>query len=153
VECPICTWSPDDPEYLPVCETRLWRVVLAPNQALIGRSIVCLKRHCGDLAALSPDEVLDWLKIIATMETALRKAFDATMFNWSCYMNNAYREDPPEPHIHWWVVPRYNHPVRLSGLVFEDPHFGNPYEHTRWLDVSQEVRRQIADRLREAIQV
>lgn len=151
MECPICSWSPDNPDYLFVHETRLWRVVLAPNQSLVGRCILQLQRHCGDVADTSPAEILDWLSLVALMETALRNAFDATMFNWSCYMNLAYRENPPDPHVHWWVVPRYNHPVRISTWSFEDPHFGAPYDHSLWLEVPKEVRQQIAARLRQAI--
>ena len=90
--CPICSWSPDNQDYLLVCETTFWRVVLAPNQCLVGRSIIHLKRHCGDLADIKPAELLEWLEIVTIMETALRRAFDATMFNWSCYMNLSYRD-------------------------------------------------------------
>ena len=149
--CPICAWSPDNPDHLLVYETSLWRVVLAPNQCLIGRCVIHLKRHCGDLAETTLDETLDWLNIVKIMENALRKAFDTTMFNWACYMNLSYRENLPDPHIHWWVVPRYNHTVKISTLIFEDPHFGGPYDHSMWLDVSKEVRQQIVERLRQAI--
>ena len=86
------------------------------------------------------------------METALRKEFDASMFNWSCYMNLSYCDNPPDPHIHWWVVPRYNHIVKLGTLIFEDPRFGSPYDHTLWLDLPIEVRLQIAEHLRRAFE-
>jgi len=150
--CPICAWSPGNPAYSLLHETNHWRVVLAPNQALIGRCILHLKRHCGDLAELTADEVLDWLAIVKVMENALRTAFDATLFNVSCYMNHAYREDPPNPHIHWWLVPRYNHAVELQGWVFEDPEFGNPYRHDLLLEVPHLLREQIGARIRLAIQ-
>jgi len=110
-----------------------------------------LKRHCGDLAGTTPGEILDWLNIVKIMETALRRAFDVTMFNWSCYMNLSYRDTPPDPHIHWWVVPRYNHIVKMSTLIFADPRFGSPYDFTMRLDLSREIRQQIADRLKQAI--
>jgi len=97
--------------------------------------------------------MLDWLNVVKIMEAALRQAFDATMFNWSCYMNLSYRETPPDPHIHWWVVPRYNHVVRVNPLIFEDPHFGSPYDHSLRRDVPKEVRQQIAERLRETITI
>jgi diadenosine tetraphosphate (Ap4A) HIT family hydrolase len=103
------------------------------------------------VAEISPAEILDWLNLVAVMETALRRAFDATMFNWSCYMNLAYRENPPDPHVHWWVIPRYNHPVKVSTRVFEDPQFGSPYDHSLWLDIPKGVHQQIAERLQQAI--
>lgn len=42
--CPICTWSPDNQDYRFLYETKFWRVVLAPNQCLVGRCVVHLKR-------------------------------------------------------------------------------------------------------------
>ncbi len=151
MNCPVCSWSHYDPDFLFIHESQYWRVVLAPNQSLVGRCAVCLKRHCGDVAETSPEEILDWLKIVSKMETALRNAFKATMFNWSCYMNFAYREDPPDPHIHWWMVPRYDHPVKLGELIFEDIHFGEPYDHALWRDVSKEIRNGIAESIRRSI--
>ena len=149
--CPICSWSPDNQDYLLVYETAFWRVVLAPNQCLVGRCIVQLKRHCGDVAETRPNEILDWLRIVTILETSLRRAFDATMFNWSCYMNLSYRENPPDPHIHWWVIPRYNHPVKFGAMTFEDQRFGSPYDHSMRLDIPQDLRQQIVERLRQGI--
>ena len=149
--CPICSWSPDNPNYLLLFETRFWRVVLAPNQSLVGRCVVHLKRHCGDVADTNPDELLEWLTVVKTLENALRAAFDTTMFNWSCYMNHAYRENPAQPHIHWWAVPRYNHSVRINDWVFEDPEFGNPYDHYRWIEIPKEIQQQIAERVKQAV--
>lgn len=37
-------------------------------------------------------------------------------------------------------------------MVFEDPHFGSPYDHSLRLAVPQEVRQQIADRLKQEIE-
>jgi len=138
--------------YVLLYETDTWRVVLAPNQALVGRCILHLKRHCGDLAELTADEVFDWLAIIKVMENALRTAFDATLFNVSCYMNHAYRENPPNPHIHWWFVPRYNHAVELQDWTFEDPEFGNPYRHDLLLEAPQALHQEIGARIRLALE-
>jgi diadenosine tetraphosphate (Ap4A) HIT family hydrolase len=149
--CPICSWSSDDPVYLLLYETKYWRVVLAPNQSLVGRCVLDLKRHCGDVAETTQEELSEWLTIVKVLEDALRKAFDATMFNWSCYMNSAYRDQPPEPHVHWWVVPRYNHPVRIDRWIFEDMEFGNPYDHSRILEAPGELHHQIAAQIKEAI--
>jgi diadenosine tetraphosphate (Ap4A) HIT family hydrolase len=103
------------------------------------------------VADITPDELLDWLTVVKTLEAALRTAFDATLFNWSCYMNHSYRESPPDPHIHWWAVPRYNHQVQIDDWVFEDPQFGNPYDHNRWIKVPPEIHRKIAEEIRRAI--
>jgi diadenosine tetraphosphate (Ap4A) HIT family hydrolase len=149
--CPICFGSPENQEYLFIHESRFWRVVLAPNQILVGRCAIQLKRHCGDLAEINPEEAMDWLHIVVKMETALRKSFEATLFNWSCLMNLSYQENPPDPHIHWWVVPRYNHPVKIANLVFEDPQFGNPYDHSLRLDVPRDLRQQLVEKIQRSI--
>jgi diadenosine tetraphosphate (Ap4A) HIT family hydrolase len=151
--CPICSWSPGIPDYPLVYDSTYWRVVLAPNQCLLGRCIAQLKRHCGDVAETTPDELLDWLQIVVIMEKALRKSFDATMFNLSCYMNLSYQDSPPNPHIHWWIVPRYDHPVRIGTVTFEDPRFGNPYDFSKRLDVSKRIRLQIVEQLQRGIEM
>jgi diadenosine tetraphosphate (Ap4A) HIT family hydrolase len=149
--CPICTWSPKNKEYLFLHESRYWRVVLAPNQILVGRCIVNLKRHCGDISDLQPDEVLDWLNNVILIEKALRKTFNATLINWSCLMNLSYREYPPNPHIHWWVVPRYNLSINIDNYVFEDKIFGKPYDHSMRLDLPIDIRQNIADQILRSI--
>ena len=151
MECLICNWSPEDPDYRYIYETQLWRVVLAPNQNLLGRCVVHLKRHSGDLADLAQDELIEWLAVIQSMEAALQTAFDATMFNWSCYMNHAYCNRPPNPHIHWWVVPRYDHAFTISDWKFEDPLFGDPYDHNKWVAVPKDLHQEIAERIKHAI--
>lgn len=146
--CPICAWDPDNPDYLLLWEEHDWRICLAPNQSLLGTCVIHLKRHTGDLADLTEAELLEFLNIIRKVEGSVKAAFGAAMFNWSCYMNHAYRERPPDPHVHWWAVPRYGHKVEFGGLVFEDPHFGNPYDHDRVIKASKELRLEIADMIK-----
>jgi hypothetical protein len=35
----------------------------------------------------------------------------------------------PNPHIHCWTVPRYEHLVTLGDWTFKAPDFGGPYDH------------------------
>ena len=151
MDCPICSWSPDNSDYPLLFATSVWRVVLAPNQSLLGKCVIHLKRHAGDLANLTQDEAVGWLEIVQTVEAGVRTAFGAAMFNWSCLMNLSYRESSPNPHIHWWAVPRYNRSVTIDDWVFEDPLFGNPYDHDRHVIVPQEIRHQIVSRLQNAL--
>jgi diadenosine tetraphosphate (Ap4A) HIT family hydrolase len=149
--CVICFASPDDTTHILFHETRYWTIKLAPNQSLIGRCIIATKRHVSDLAGLTQEEIIELFDVVRVLQNALRIAFDATMFNWSCYMNHHYRESIPKPHVHWWVVPRYNHSVDLGGTIFDDPHFGSPYDHYRWLDVSIEVKGEIIRKIKDAL--
>jgi diadenosine tetraphosphate (Ap4A) HIT family hydrolase len=107
-----------------------------------------LKRHAGALSDLTEDEWNDFLNVVKYVEEAVRAAFNATMLNWSCYMNHAYREEPPNPHVHWWAVPRYAQTVSFGERMFEDPQFGNPYNHDRRLDLPKSLRDEIAEKIR-----
>ena len=151
MNCPICAWSPEDANYLFISETQYWRICLAPNQSLLGRCIIPLKRHAGDLADLTEDELCEFLSIVKCLEKSLRIAFKATMFNWSCYMNRSYLQKPPNPHVHWWVVPTYMHAVMFGARTFEDSHFGNPYDHNLWLDLPKDVREKIAEKIKATL--
>lgn len=149
--CPICSWSKENTDYPFIYETPLWIVKLAPNQSLLGRCVVSTKRHAEDLSHLTPQEVIDFFEIVKHLENALRQAFNATMFNWSCYMNHAYREASPNPHVHWWMVPRYNGTRELAGITFEDTRFGDPYDHYQSLEVSAEIKVQIIEEITAAL--
>ncbi len=151
MKCPICSWSPDNQDYLLLLETQSWRICLALNQSLLGRCVIHLKRHTGDLADLTVQELLDFLDVVKKVEAALKRAFGSTMFNWSCYMNHSYRESPPDPHIHWWAVPRYDHTVNFCDTLFADPHFGNPYDHYRVTNAPKELRLGIAEEIKSQL--
>src|SRR5512138_3197062 len=151
MSCPICLWTPDNTDYVFLSQTKFWRICLAPNQSLLGTCVIYLKRHVGDLANLTQEEIIAFVDIVKQVEDSTKSAFGATMFNWSCYMNHAYRQSPPNPHIHWWAIPRYDHPVEFAGLTFEDPHFGNPYDHYRVITVSVETRLQIAEEIKKRL--
>ncbi|MFA6252131.1 MAG: HIT family protein [Candidatus Paceibacterota bacterium] len=112
-----------------IFETTHWNVILMPNQNYLGYCSVSLKRRdCGDLADLTNEEMLDFLQLVKKLENALRKAFNATMFNWTCLMNLSYQNNPPTPHMHWHFRPRYDHKVIFAGIEFIDQSFGQHYD-------------------------
>lgn len=114
-----------------IMETPCWTVFLNPDQYYLGRSVVVAKRKVGDLADLTKDEWLDFANLVKNYEAALKKTFGATMFNWTCLMNDAYKNDPPVPQVHWHVRPRYIKPAVFEGIEFEDREFGHHYaRHT-----------------------
>lgn len=136
-----------------IFETTFWQVFLAENQTYLGYCIVSLKRRdCGDLADLTTEEMLDFLELTKKFEKGVRKAFSATMFNWSCLMNLAYQNTPPNPHLHWHVRPRYDSDVAVAGVIFVDALFGQHYEWPsvmRTVDAS--VREVIVAEIKKAI--
>jgi diadenosine tetraphosphate (Ap4A) HIT family hydrolase len=136
-----------------VYETRYWKISLTDDQAYLGRCFVDLKRHCGDLADLKPDEQKDLFKVVKLLEGALRDAFGAVMFNWTCLMNNAYKAKIPKPHVHWHFRPRYDKKVKFAGLIFEDLEFAHHYSRERKLEVSSDVKKKIIEKISENLKV
>lgn len=136
-----------------ILRTKHWRAILASDQGCLGRCYVVLGRHCSDMAKLKLEEWIDFSEVVQELECALRKAFDATMFNWACFMNYAYQLDPPNPHVHWHLVPRYKQKVKFAGMTFEDPKFGQPYDLTRTQVVPPEVKQKIVTRIKENLRL
>ena len=107
-------------------ESDFWIVYLSKEQSYLGRSSVKLKRPCKNLSELSPEEWLDFGIIVKKFEFLLGKTFGATMFNWTCMMNNAYKNEYAAQ-VHWHVRPRYADKVSLGDSIFNDPNFGHHY--------------------------
>ena len=129
-------------------ETEYWQIYLAPSQRYLGTCVVVLKRHCSDLNELKPSEWIDFIEIVDKLETNLKKTFNPTLFNWSCFMNSAYRVNPPNPEVHWHFIPRYDYITKFEGLEFEDPDFGyipQPIERK----VPENVMKKIIEKIKE----
>ena len=81
------------------------------------------------LSELSSDEWIELGIIEKELERICKKLFNATMFNFACLMNNAYR-DKEVPKVHYHFVPRYKNELKLFGKVYKDRHFG--YNFWKW---------------------
>jgi diadenosine tetraphosphate (Ap4A) HIT family hydrolase len=137
-------------EEIIILETKFWKVVLAPDQAYLGRCTVFLKGDCGELSNLTSEEWTDFYKnIVKKLEYAFKKAFDATMFNWTCFMNDAYKDKNPKPRVHWNLRPRYNHDVKFAGEQFQDLEFTRHYTLERRKIVSNETLKKISERVKK----
>ena len=105
-----------------------WEVVFVdwcqeyPGQCIISSN----KESLSDLT----DEEWKKLGIIEKeLERICKKLFNATMFNFACLMNNAYR-DNEKPHVHFHFIPRYKDKISLFNKVYNDRHFG--YNFWKW---------------------
>jgi diadenosine tetraphosphate (Ap4A) HIT family hydrolase len=131
-------------------ETNHWFVSLWENQYYLGRASIeykdVSKRH---LSELSEEEVLELFSLIKKYEIALKKTFNTTNFNWTCLMNNSYKEknkDNPDPlHIH--ILPRYKDTVEFNGEVFKDEVFANHYDKTKEKYIDKEFLIVLADKI------
>lgn len=147
MKCGICELIKEDKET--ILKTKFWRVALAEDQTYLGRSYISLLRHAKTISDLTKKELLDFQELSRDLESSLKRSFDATMFNYSCLMNNAYQRNPPNPHIHWHFRPRYKNIVEFAGLTFEDKEFGKHYVNDKKYIISEEIRGQIVTIIRE----
>ncbi|MEK7636945.1 MAG: HIT family protein [Patescibacteria group bacterium] len=134
---------------LVIFETTHWKIILnVEDQTYLGRSVVVCKRAAATLSDLTDAEWSDFHEVVKKFEAAATKAFDATMFNWTCLMNEAYRHDPPDPRVHWHVRPRYKKAVTFAGQEFTDDKFGHHYDRKTSLSVTAETAGKISEAIR-----
>ena len=96
-------------------------------QEFVGQCII--SGHKTSLGEMTSDEWVELGKIEKELERVCKKVFGATMFNFACLMNNAYR-DNEIPHVHYHFLPRYKNELTLFDKVYKDKHFG--YNFWKW---------------------
>jgi len=148
-ECENCKLLKENKEL--IFETKYWKIILADNQYYLGRCYIALKRHALSLSELTKEEISDFLEVVKKIENSIKKAFKADMFNWSCLMNNAYKEEIPNPHVHWHFCPRYKNKVEFQEVIFEDKEFAHHYDNKKELFISQDIRKEIIAKIKENI--
>jgi diadenosine tetraphosphate (Ap4A) HIT family hydrolase len=99
-----------------VRENRFWRTALNPNQNLLGKLIVVLRRHEEDVTLLSAEEWLVLHEQVAWAVARLRAAFAPDHFNYAFLQNQ-------DRHIHLHVIPRYAGPRAAADIEFTDPDY------------------------------
>lgn len=109
-----------------IFETKYWKVILADDQTYFGRLVVVSREPRTALPDLLAEEQHDFFDLVKKLEDFFKKEFSATMFNYTCLMNHAYR-DGEKPHVHWHFRPRYAHPIVVANKEIADPNFGNHY--------------------------
>ena len=104
-----------------------WSVYLADIQDYVGRCILVLNRHCGSLSELDISEWIELKTIIDRLECIFREVLGAELSNWSCLLNNFYKEAIPNPHLHIHVRPRYKNAVVINNHSYTDAEFAQHY--------------------------
>jgi len=131
-------------------ETKYWKILLSEDQRYLGYLIIKVKEERQTLPELTREEQEDFFKLIGKLETFYKEKIGATMFNYSCLMNFAYR-DNRTPHVHFHFRPRYKTPITILGQEFSDPNFGHHYFESTLDDgkviIQDEVRNYISKEL------
>ena len=96
-------------------------------QEFVGYCILSSDKE--SLSDLEPEAWEELGKLEKELERICKEVFGATMFNFACLMNNAYRDDE-KPHVHYHFVPRYKSELKLFNKIYKDKHFG--YNFWKW---------------------
>ena len=109
-------------------ESKTWKVVFGDwDQSFPGYTVVsCSKERLSDL---TDNDWVELGKIEKELERITKKLFNATMYNFACLMNNAYR-DKEKPHVHFHFIPRYKEKETILNKEYKDKHFG--YNFWKW---------------------
>ncbi len=138
--CTFCNLTKNDEKYL-LLETDYFKLYLADKQDYVGRCIVVSKRHCRSLSLLNEDEWIDLKTIVDLTEKMCRCVLGADLCNWSCLMNDFFKSDFPNPHLHIHIRPRHKKPVELGNTFFSDDEFGHHYKnHNHFLLSEDEMK-------------
>lgn len=135
-----------------ITETKYWEIYLNSDQYYLGRCVVACKREVPAMSELSDEEWQDFIKLVKKIESGFKKAFGATMFNWTCLMNSAYQEKDPHPWVHWHLRPRYAKPVKFAGLTFKDEEFGHHYARSTESPVPSDIEKQIISKAKKVLE-
>ena len=66
-------------------------------------------------------------------------------------MNKAYQSDPPTPHVHLHLRPRFANPVEFKGFTFRDIDFARHYDSKRVGELPKHVIDELIIRLKKNI--
>ena len=143
-ECEWCTYK--EKEFL-LFETSYWKVYLADVQDYIGRCIVVLKRHCGNMSELNMQEWIELKEAIDVLELCFNSVLGAELCNWSCLMNSFYKDENPNPHLHIHVRPRYSKPVEINNHSYKDEEFSHHYKLKKKMIINNEDKKELFKRM------
>jgi diadenosine tetraphosphate (Ap4A) HIT family hydrolase len=138
-----------------IAETKFWLIILAPDQRNLGTLVIALKRDESNLSGLNDNEWSEFTILVRKLESALKNSFPVTMFNWGCLLNSAYNVNPPQPHVHWHLIPRYQKPFEFSGKLFKDPCFGRSTMHARGSSpvINEQLKKKIMERISKHLNI
>lgn len=107
---------------------KYWDVVFVKwCQEFPGDCIISCNKE--SLSDLTEDEWKELGELEKELERITKKLFNATMYNFACLMNNAYR-DNEKPHVHFHFIPRYDGERIILNKKYKDIHFG--YNMWKW---------------------
>jgi diadenosine tetraphosphate (Ap4A) HIT family hydrolase len=98
---------------LKVLENPSWTWSVRPGQATLGAGILSLNRHAATFSEVTEDEMIGLAGLVATLESAVRTAFDHRIMNYLMLMM-------VDHHVHYHVIPRYEGTRQFGGREWVD---------------------------------
>ncbi len=135
-----CEWCDFQEKEWLLLETPSWSLYLADIQDYVGRCILVLNRHCGNISELTTQEWLELKDIIDRLEVLYIDVLGADLCNWSCLMNDFYKDSEPNPHLHIHVRPRYSEPIVINNHDYADTEFAHHYALKKKVELLDEDR-------------
>ena len=138
-------------------ESKNWTVEFYENcQEFVGQCGIFSSKE--SLSDLTSEEWIELGSIEKELERVCKKLFDTTMFNFTCLMNNAYR-DEEIPFVHFHFFPRYKVKINILGKDYADVHFG--FNFWKWSNTeerqkdifTQEERLKIFEMMKEEFNI
>lgn len=118
-DCKLCNPKKlKSKEHLKIKDYQYWTLYVGLSHQCIGWCDVALKRHIEFFEDLSEDEFKELKKIVRDWKKSLRNLFKPNWFNIMQLGNSTQ-------HLHFLLVPRYNHPVKYKGRIFVDKDYGH----------------------------
>ncbi len=128
MKCEFCNLSENDRKYF-LYQNDYWDVYLADKQNYIGRCIIVCRRHCRDISDLTDHEWIAFKNLAAQLENIIRGSVGADLFNLACLMNDEYKKEKPNPHLHFHLIPRYSKLIKIGDKQFEDKEWSHHYNN------------------------
>lgn len=112
-DCPLCAPRADDtPFWLKIRTLRVSTLYLDRNQTYQGHcQLVFDARHVVGLESLRADEFTSFMADLGTAAEAIAAACKPDLMNYASLGNVV-------PHLHWHLVPRYEHDPRWGGPIY-----------------------------------
>lgn len=102
-----------------IFRSQFWTWSVRPIQSTIGAGILSLNRPAESMSELTVEEGQDLVLITRLLENTLRDAFSCNKFNYIMLMMVDY-------HVHYHVIPRYDHTVFFNNKVYYDEWWPKP---------------------------
>ena len=147
-----CEWCEFNKKDWLLLKTPNWTVYLSDVQDYVGRCILVSKRHCGSISELNTSECSDLKSIIDRLEYIYKEVLGAILCNWSCLMNDFYKKEEPNPHLHIHVRPRFKNPIIINNHSYIDQEFAHHYALKKEICLLDDDKRKLYELMKKYLE-